>query len=761
MKEQNRVSAVVLAGGFGTRLYPLTENKPKPLVKILDTEVLDFLLEKLESEGVTNITVSTHFHSEKIEKLCREKYPSAECKKETVPLGTAGGVKFCRDIDSDYILVVSGDAVFDFSLGEIIDFHVSCAADVTVVTSRSSDPTQFGVVVTDDEASIVCFSEKPPWKRVKSSLVNTGIYVLSKRIVDEIPDNVNCDFSKNLFPRLMREGRCLKAFTPDGFWCDIGTLDEYHACNIRAANGKLCCIGNDGVAPDELACRGVHADGNVYVSKSSIIGKNVHLSGHSVVCRDTHIGNNCDVASSVIGSGTRLGEGCSVSCAIIGENAAIGENCIIPEGCVIGDESRVADGAVLSRGQKIPCRTMVSGREGKNMFDEKNDIFVDDGLVVFDEKEALALVPRLARAVAAAFMKSEFMCCHVAVMCNEASEYLKNAFVSGVQSMGGAVFDCGVGSKNVCACSSMRLETDISVYLSLNCGKVNVSLFGDDGRVIDDADERKISKIFGLSEDGVSDSKAVNCTVKVPMKELYTVSLLKTVKKALGGRELDGIRAVLNKKQNASDGFDILEKALCYLSAQLVNEGGKTAINLSLSEGGTRASLRMGNTVLDHEHICAVIMKNKDVLGLEKMYVGENVPTVLKNMQSRGADKTGAGMCNLIYTDGVVALVLFLVTMSVRGESIDNLCREIPPFEIFADEYIGAVDKADAAERLSRLYQDSREDEGDGIRLSLADGNVTVIPNRAKGFRIVAEAVSMEAARELSVKIADIIKGKK
>ena len=178
MKEQNRVSAVVLAGGFGTRLYPLTENKPKPLVKILDTEVLDFLLEKLESEGVTSITVSTHFHSEKIEKLCREKHPSAECKKETVPLGTAGGVKFCRDIDSDYILVVSGDAVFDFSLGEIIDFHVSCAADVTVVTSRSSDPTQFGVVVTDDEASIVCFSEKPPWKRVKSSLVNTGIYVL-------------------------------------------------------------------------------------------------------------------------------------------------------------------------------------------------------------------------------------------------------------------------------------------------------------------------------------------------------------------------------------------------------------------------------------------------------------------------------------------------------------------------------------------------------------------------------------------------------
>ncbi|MBQ7399233.1 MAG: NTP transferase domain-containing protein [Clostridia bacterium] len=759
MKHRKKVSAVVLAGGFGTRLSPMTDTKPKPLVKILDTTVLENIFCTLTDAIIDKICVSTHYQSEMIERLCREKYPHIVCKRECVPLGTAGGVKYCADTESDAVLVVSGDAVFDFSLREAIDFHFENGADVTIVTCRKENPTEYGVVVTDDNNNVAEFCEKPSWKNVKSDLVNTGIYVLSKDVLFDIPDSIQYDFSKNLFPKLMNEGKSIKSFSPSGFWCDIGTFDEYYECNVMAAHGRLSCVPNKGQRTQSLVEKGVHAEKGAYVSQNTMIGKNVHISSGSIVCSDTHIGDNCDVAGSIIGSGTRIGKGCSINQAIIGERSSVGENCIIPEGCIIGDESRIADGTVLEKNERIAARSAVLGRDGTRLlFSNNANIFVDDGLVRFELQQLHTFVPRLARAVCASFAKGEKSGVFVCVMCKDNCAHIKNAFVSGLQSEGANVFDCGNASKAMCACITSRLCVDTGVYIDTSDGKINISIFDANGQKIDDTDERKISKAFGLVSETDAEKempRQMPSFSYVPADNMYYAFLWNIAKRITGGEDFRRKQVCITGEEKAA-----LCKVLCGMSAELVTESTKETINISLSPDGTRAKVRSTNKILDHEHICAIVLKNKEILGIEEMYVDENMPTVLRSMAQKDARRIAVRAEDFICCNAHLAVIALMSAAAKRGEEIGALFDEIPLFEIYTDEYIGKVNRGETVEKLSRMYHDSRDDVGGGIRLSLADGNVTVIPNRAKGLKIISEAQSMEAARELCIKIGDIIKGK-
>lgn len=760
MREQKKVSAIVLAGGFGTRLCPLTDIKPKPLVKILDTTVLENTFCSITLAGIDDICVSTHYQSEKIERLCREKYPDVVCKCECVPLGTAGGVKFCTGTDAENVLVVSGDAVFDFPLEPVIDFHMKNDCDVTIVTCRKENPTEYGVVSTDDDNNIVEFFEKPSWKMVRSDLVNTGIYVLSKYALDNIPDNIQYDFSKNLFPKLMKEGRKIKSYTPQGFWCDVGTLDEYYECNVRAAGGKLSCIQNNGLKKRNLVEKGIHAENGVYVSPDSMIGKNVRITSGSVVCKNTHIGDNCDISSSIIGEDTRIGKGSSVSLAIIGAGTAVGENCIIPEGCIIGDESRISDGSVLKKNTRIASRACVNGKDEKMMFfSNSGNIFVDDGLVSLDIRQAHTEIPKLARALCVAYTKGEKAGVFVAVMCTENSSYIKNAFVSGLQCENANVFDCGTGNAAMCSYITSRLCVNAGVYIDASEERINISFFDAKGQKIDDDNERKISKaleLAGEKENEKADLHAVPFFSSVPADEMYYAYLSVFAKNLAGIGGFEGQKLCFTGGEHESP----LSRVFLQMHAEVVKASTKDTINVSINPDGTRATVRYGNIILDHEHICALILKNKDILGIEEMHVDENMPTVLRGMAAKNSRRNAEKTEDFISGDASLALIALMSAVAKRAERLSVLCEEIPLFEIYTDEYIGDVNRGETVRKLSRLYHDSPSHSGDGIRLSLADGNVTVIPNRAKGLKIVAEAQSMEAARELTIKIGDIIKGK-
>ena len=762
MRNERNLDCVILAGGRGTRLYPLTEQKPKPLMKILDTTVLEHVIENAKRVLPRNITVSTGYKADMIDTFCKNNFSDVVCKREMIPLGTAGGVKNCVSNDFDALLVLSGDAVFDFDLSSAVAFHFENNNDVTIVTSRKEDPTEYGVVITDDKSNVVSFCEKPGWKSVRSDLVNTGIYLLSKNAVDRIPNGIEYDFSKNLFPSLLREGAKVMSYYCHGFWCDIGTLEEYYSCNSLAASGRLPFLHKSGIDEKELNKRGIHAEKEVYVSHLSFVGKNVRISGESILCDKTVIGDDCDIVSAIIGKSSRIGKGCSIDGAIIGENVSVGENCIVPEGTVIGDMCRISDGTVLKNKALIPSGKAVFEEDETDMeFSKKTTLFVDDGLAVFDNSKVFSELPALSLSVSAAFRKSENTPSSFAVMCGNGCSYLKNLICSGLLSKDEKVFDCGNGNEALCSFSVKKLETDAGLFLYEENGKAYVKIFSENGRPVDTQTERKIVTCrFALQNHEMSKSiksALAGGIAVIDVKNIYENSLIRYLDSLLCGKDFDGMCINMLRdgvENNASQ--QVLFRVLTSKNCKIVNSGDKKTASVVVSDDGKCAKIRYGNLVLDHYHLCGAVVDNQYSSQLsDTVSVGSNMPTLIKDMMKTEFKKDAM---HCITDDGVVCALTFLALMQMSGENIQEMLLKIPPFEIYTDDYVADVNRAATIEKLSGLYRDSKDDSGDGICLKLADGNVTVIPNRAKGFKIVAEAHSMEAAKELCEKIGKAIK---
>ena len=217
-----------MAGGEGTRLRPLTSNQPKPMVSLCGKPCMEHIVELLKKHGFDETVVTLMF----LPKVIRDYFGdgsslglSMQYSVEQAPAGTAGSVKLAEDhLRDDTFLVISGDALTDFDLGEIVAFHKQRGAMVTIALKRVENPLDFGVVVVDDEGRIDRFLEKPTWGQVFSDTVNTGIYVLEPEVFDHIPADTKYDFSQDLFPKLFEMGAPLYGYVAEGYWQDIGSL---------------------------------------------------------------------------------------------------------------------------------------------------------------------------------------------------------------------------------------------------------------------------------------------------------------------------------------------------------------------------------------------------------------------------------------------------------------------------------------------------------------------------------------------------------
>ena len=230
------MKAVIMAGGFGTRLMPLTENEPKPMVKLIDKPVLQYIIELLKKHGITDIALTLAYMPEKITSYFGDgsKFGvNLTYFTENEPLGTAGSVKQTRNFVSDDFLVISGDCYTEIDLSKAIDFHYRLNSPFTVVSQPKGNPVGYGVLEVDIDHKVTKFSEKP--EGVKSGLINTGIYVVNKKILDEIPDGFY-DFGKQLIPKLV--GR-IYSCVDYAYWSDIGTLVSYYETNAKIAREML------------------------------------------------------------------------------------------------------------------------------------------------------------------------------------------------------------------------------------------------------------------------------------------------------------------------------------------------------------------------------------------------------------------------------------------------------------------------------------------------------------------------------------------
>jgi mannose-1-phosphate guanylyltransferase / phosphomannomutase len=221
----SRVQAVVMAGGEGSRLRPLTSNLPKPMLPVANRPLMEHILELVRRNGITDVVATVQFLSSVIRNYFDDGSDmdvSLGYATEDVPLGTAGSVLGARDLLEGRFVVVSGDALTDLDLTEVVSWHTKQGAAATLVLKRMQDPLEFGIVMTRDDGRIERFLEKPSWGQVFTDTVNTGIYVLEPEVLDLIPDDQPYDFSAELFPRMLSEGLPLFGFITDAYWTDVG-----------------------------------------------------------------------------------------------------------------------------------------------------------------------------------------------------------------------------------------------------------------------------------------------------------------------------------------------------------------------------------------------------------------------------------------------------------------------------------------------------------------------------------------------------------
>ena len=237
------MNAIILAGGEGTRLKSVTGDLPKPMALLAGKPVLEHILALLRRCGVEKVCMSLHYRPEVISEYFGDGSRfgiSIEYHVEEASLGTAGGTKACAGFygDRDF-LVISGDSACDFDLRQLMEAHRRHRPAVTMALYANPSPLQYGNVLTDSRGRVVSFTEKPEWARVVSDLINTGIYIVSPKAMELVPEAAVFDFSRDLFPQLMECGMEIRALPMDGYWCDIGTPRAYHQCNLDALDGRL------------------------------------------------------------------------------------------------------------------------------------------------------------------------------------------------------------------------------------------------------------------------------------------------------------------------------------------------------------------------------------------------------------------------------------------------------------------------------------------------------------------------------------------
>ena len=366
--------AVVMAGGEGTRLRPLTSNQPKPMVPIVGKPCMEHIIELLRSHGFEDVIVTVAFLPQAI----RSYFGGGEAlgidvsySVEESPLGTAGSVRLAAGRLDDTFLVISGDALCDVDLGELVAAHREKGASVTIGLKSVENPLEFGIVVTDEEGRIERFLEKPSWGQVFSDTINTGIYVLEPEVLRHIPTDRPFDFSKELFPLLLEMGRPLYGHVLDGYWQDIGNLDQYRQANFDALDERvrlniqgIRIRGNvwvgDGVDLHDLDA----IEGPAYLGNYCRVASEATIGPYSVLATSVTLRERARVARSIVDASTSIGRSAVVEGAIVGRSCDLRSHVRVHEGVAIGDEVTIGAESVIMPNVRIyPYKEVETGSQ--------------------------------------------------------------------------------------------------------------------------------------------------------------------------------------------------------------------------------------------------------------------------------------------------------------------------------------------------------------------------------------------------------------
>lgn len=370
------MKAVVMAGGEGSRLRPITANRPKPLVPVGNKPIMEHIVGHLRAHGITEIVSTLHYLADEITSYFDDGSDfdvTMHYSIEDTPLGTAGSVKKAEEhLKDGTFVIVSGDAMTDVNLHKALEFHRAKGSLATLILYRVPSPLEFGVVITDEDGKVLRFLEKPSWSEVFSDTVNTGMYILEPEIFDLMEPGKQYDWSQDIFPELLRAGKPMYGYVMEEYWCDVGTLGQYREAQEHLLSGRTSLspagkVDQPGVwlGPNTVIEEDVNLIPPVCIGRNCKIKKGARIGPYTVIGDNALVEEGVVVERSVIWDSSYLGPSVGIHSAILGsrvtikrdsvvrEDAVVGDRCLIDVACTIRPRIKLWPDKVIERGSTV------------------------------------------------------------------------------------------------------------------------------------------------------------------------------------------------------------------------------------------------------------------------------------------------------------------------------------------------------------------------------------------------------------------------
>ncbi len=510
------MKAVVMAGGFGTRIQPLTNSLPKPMLPVVGRPMMEHIMLQLKAVGIQEFVVLLYFKPEVVKEHFGDGSRLGIKIDYVLPdddYGTAGAVKKAEGLLDEPFVIVSGDLITDFDFEKIIAFHEERKSKLTITLTSVADPLQFGVVIADKRGEIQRFLEKPGWGEVFSDTINTGIYVCEPEILSHIPENSNYDFSKDLFPKLMAEGITLWGHNAKGYWRDVGNPQSY-----REAINDILNLKTGVTLPGKRVKVG---EGVAYVQSETTLPKDLSIEGTAVIGQSVKLGKAVTLKNSVIGDHSvidrrvkleectlwervRIGEQSELNNTLLCNDNTLEKKCMVREGAIVAEACELGKGVLIEKDVIIWPKKAIEDAAvvSSNVIwgDKYKKSLFEGGQV--KGRTNIELSCEMATKLAAAFASNLPVGAKVYVSrdYHKASRMLKRAFMSGLMSAGVDILNPHFVPSAVLRHSlSQRPEVLAGVHFrqSESCAQQTEILFYDEhGLAVNSSVEKSCERIF-------------------------------------------------------------------------------------------------------------------------------------------------------------------------------------------------------------------------------------------------------------------------
>ncbi len=754
-----------MAGGEGTRLRPLTQNQPKPMVDFIEKPVLHHIIELLKRNGIYDICLTLRY----LPKAVTEYFGDGSefgvrltSRIEDEPLGTAGSVRACEDFlgDEDF-LVISGDAICNFDLKDCIDFHRRKEADVTIVLYSHENPLEYGLVVTNPDGKIERFIEKPSWDMVFTNNVNTGIYIISGEVLKEIPPDCSYDFGKDLFPKLVKEGRKIYGVGASGYWCDIGNCEAYLECAKKALGGLK---GFEMAAPQvrpgvysktALPGEAPYIEPPVYIGENVTLEPGARIGPYAVIGDNSVIGRGASVRDSVI-QGADIGRNAVLYGAIVGKGAAVGKGTALSEGCVIGEKTVIGEGATVAPKVKIwPEREIPNGAK-------VSDNIITGmlrGGVTFGADSAVSgewgvtVTPEVCMSLGAAC--AVFGRTGIAQSGGKAAKVAAKALDCGVLSSGGKSLTLDSTFEAETAFAAGYFGLPVTVFIKQDGNNIKLSFCGAHGTPLNRGYQRKIESAAAGEFKRANAENTGETAVITGISEAYGADCASFA--------FPGEGAFRVSVQGKGSENRALSRALRQAGFEVTERGANTPCFEILPGGFQLTAEDEEGRKITPEQMLVLTALCEFENGSGEVAVPFGAPAAIDVLAGAlgtkalrvGRDGERAEELFLkqsFMRDGVKAAVRIASALRRRSEPLSVLRGRMPRFSSVTREILLNCDRGAAMKKMAAACSEMAVEFAEGLRLSTERGWVQLSPCHDRpALRIKTESENAEMAEALCV----------